>query len=479
MYLFDHIHMDPHLRETIFHRVLAISRVATLILGTVPLFATLWVARGPTEEIGRTGCLFVWRLYGGAGSLYHLLQWRHAQFLADILSGFIAIPVFLPLFGVAAFAVTFTWPINLTLGILLLLLLAARTFGGEEPDKAISQKHYQLACKAFSSAFLPVAFGMCGVFWMQLLFNVYDADSRTVRAYENRLGYLSARSKEWVDFSTPATVALAIGLIVLASLVPRLKPATRFLSFKALLEKVSAVVVCASSFTFFAQAPSKFVDWQESKRVQAQKRPAEKVSREAALQATYLIVKNLNQQDVVYYQRMFEQLNDTVPYADHARVVEALVAKRMSDTTSSKVPGPSKLEGTKEAQTLAQSGRMEQSLAVIKDLFCKSIGAISPEIGGLAGTFIEKLVDKEAERFFDRGIKPAIEKEVALAAQAEAKLRLKALSNKENAADDTESAQEEMMEIRTEIREETEKIREESYRREMEYRAEHPVKEAP
>jgi hypothetical protein len=142
-----------------------------------------------------------------------------------------------------------------------------------------------LLIEVVRAVLIPVAFGISGVMWLQLWINAFDTDSTTVRKIENTLAYISADAKSWVTFSIKATVGFAAGLLLLIVLVPHLRVATRALSVKNWAAKIAACLVTFSSFTFFSQTPFKFDDWQDSKRVQAEKRMKDDESGKVALPA--------------------------------------------------------------------------------------------------------------------------------------------------------------------------------------------------
>ena len=93
------------------------------------------------------------------------------------------------------------------------------------------------------------------------------------------------------------------------------------------------------------------------------------------------------------------------------------------------------------------------------------------------GNWTGEAVSQESDQLFARGIRPRIEQEAEQIAADIARQRLEVLASKEDSNRDAESEREEREHIRAELSFQGEEIRHETYRREMEYRAEHPVEE--
>lgn len=462
--IFDHY---PGVSHALFLAVLAVFQIATLAAGTLPVFVVLWLMGPPVEEVGKAVFRFVSSIYSWVGDPYQLIG--KGGIFGEIASGFIATPVVSTVALGTLFAVAWTWPLNITLGLILIILLVANLLD--------TFSHLEVVVSAIRSVFPPVALAMCGVLWMQLFFNMYDflhfgIDKSMVLVYENRLSYLSAKSKDWVDFSIPASIGLAASLLLLALLLPGLRPVTKLLSFRDAVAKASAILVCLSSFTFLSQVPSKLEDWKESRRIEAEKRVESKESEAVAVKAIYLIVRNMSPSNAAYYRRMVEELDDTVPYREHGRIIEGIVRTRMS--TASPFVAAAKLTGTNDVHALLNTESNEQAIDVIKDLFCRIIGAAHPEISGLAGKFIDELIDQESERIFDQEIKPKIEVDMDEVAVKEAQQGLQWLAVKNDASKDIDLVHKE---IRKELKEQEDKLRDEDYRREIKNMEERPVEE--
>ena len=458
--------------HSFFAHLFAGLKILMLLIALLPLFALCAITPEPARSVGRIVLPSVRTFCFWVLSLARFFQWKKAKFLGQVLSQFLGLLLVLLVFGPMVIALYLTWPVNLSLSLVLALLIADRLRSNRIP--LTNDRPYLAVTAVIRSVLLPVAFGLCGVFWMQLFLNTYDADSVNVRRFENYVAYVSAQSKNWISFSIPASVGFACGLMLLVLLLPRLRAATRLISLEGRLGKASACLVCFSSFTFFSQAPFRYQDWKEFKRIQAEKRPGDTGTNEAALDATYLVIKNLRANDISYYRIMFDELNDTVVYGDQGRIVEAIIKKRMAPTDSS-VSGESSIKQYQYPNQLTD-GRADQAMEVIQDLFCNLIGATTPEMKGLAGKFIEELVNQESEQLFERGIRPTLEQEAEQLGFTEASERLPSIESQESGSGDQETANE-ITDIRSELATHQEEIQQADYQDDVKSEAEHPVED--
>jgi hypothetical protein len=454
---------------------LTLSRIPLLFLGLLPLFALLWILGGAFSRFSKAVFLAVVRIYAWAFSLMELLDWQTASWIGEILSVFIALPFYFFFGGLLIAVLMMTWPINATLAVVLLVLITTAGLISDATKKGDEKSQYLLVLDVVRAAMAPIAFGMFGVFWMQLLVNVFDTDSDRIRKIENSLAYASAAAHDWVSFSIIGSVGLAAGLIVLVVLVPQLQAATRLLSLKSWGTKAAACLVCFSSFTFFSQVPYKYLDRQELKRIQAEKRTQDPESRKTALAEAYLIVKNLSVSDTQYYRGMFEEVNDTVSYGDQGQIIEAIAKSRVMSTSPEGKPRTLKVVTLPDNLfSKSKSGRKDQALEVIQDLFSTLIGAATPEIHGLAGKFIEEFVDQESERLFEKNIRSALNEgfdQIALEAAGE---KLAAMETQDI---DRNTQHSEIESIRSELIIAHQEISETTRKHEEQERAEHPVEE--
>jgi hypothetical protein len=270
---------------------------------------------------------------------------------------------------------------------------------------------------------------MFGVFWMQLLFNLYSFNETAIRQYENHLSYVTSASKSWLEFSTPASICLALSLVLLAFLVPSWKPASRTIGVKEWTGRITSMVACLGGFTFFSQVPTRYQDWKEQIRIEAIKRQESKESRELALKGINIAIQSLAGPDRTYYLRLFETVNSSADYRDHGRILEFLVANRSNEMASRQKAdsdGASNTGdhgGTPLAPLIVQNKGEEEQVEAIKNAFSEAIGAITPELKGIAGKFVEKWIDEESEvifvRFFLPGITADVEKVSSYVTQRE------------------------------------------------------------
>ncbi len=320
--------------EVAFDDALQAGKIAVLVVGIFPLFLIFWIAGDSTAAIGRPVCRFLWSSAVWIYSLQDLFQWPRVWpiWLARWASMTVALPFLLPFTFVVAFAIFDGWPINLSFAFVVGSCALAH-FAAE------SNGRYELIGKAGHSCLLPIAFGLWAVLWIQLFLNLFDEDSSVILKYENRVAYLSAKSKAWFDFSIPASIALAVCLILLAFIIPKLQPATRILSIKSFGTKAAALLACASSFTFLVQSPFKYQDLREARRIQAEKRRGGNQNTDkAAIYATTLAIRSLQLEDIRYYRSWFEEMSTSLPYREHGRVMESMVHKLLS----SNAPGTPK-----------------------------------------------------------------------------------------------------------------------------------------
>ncbi|HMF65656.1 MAG TPA: hypothetical protein VK608_16315 [Edaphobacter sp.] len=409
--------------------------------------------------------------------LPEMLDWQRASWIGELLAMALATPFYVFFFGLVVAAVWMTWPINSVLGIVLLMLAATRGLKSDALKKGDEKSHYVLVLDAIRATLVPMAFGMCGVFWMQLWFNAFDTDSNRVREIENRVAYASATAHDWVSFSIKGSVGLAVGLIVLIVWGPQLQTATRLLSLKSWISKVAACLVCVSGFTCFSQVPFKYQDWKELKRIQAETRTENPESKKIALAEAYLIVKNMSDSDANHYRYMFREVNDTVPYSDRGPLIEAIVKKQIATTADGH---KRRLEIATVPDNLfskSEGGRKDQALEVIQKLFTTLIGAATPEIHGLAGKFIEELVDQESERFFDQRIRPKLDEGLEQLALTAAKERLAEMETQNEDRADGSPQRSEIEIIRDELATARQEVDRADREHQEQYRAKHPMRD--
>jgi hypothetical protein len=283
-----------------------------------------------------------------------------------------------------------------------------------------------IVAEAVRAVLLPIAFGLALVCWMQVIFNLYDHDVRSIRLIENHIGYLSQQSEKWFNFSLPATIGLMVSLIAVSLVVPRWKAVTRASRTQTLLHAAAATVACASSFTFLAQAPFKIQDHQEAKRLEAERK--EQSSQGDIRLVTIVSVQHAlermtpeeHEQCRQGMREMLSKLNELAPYREHGRILEALAQRTVEVVAVDSSNSLAALE-KKTASEKPSSNRDEtllklqesELLAGVGSLFSNLVGAATPELKGIAGKFLESLVDKESEHFYEERIRPGLQARVA------------------------------------------------------------------
>jgi hypothetical protein len=232
-----------------------------------------------------------------------------------------------------------------------------------------------------------------------------------------------------VDLSLPSTIALTLSLMFVALLIPRLKPVTRGGKVLKYLHSISSVVACVSSFTFFAQVPFKYQDHVERRRIEAERKekPVRNDLRLVAAESLDRSLKKLTPDEKASireeYEAVFSEINDTVPYRDQGRILGAMAQHAVSaipnsqemadalDTMERKSGFNPEAEGadkTEDEQKDSSTGPNEELIAGLSAIFGELIGTAVPEFEGMSAKFIDSLVDKEADYYFDHHLKPVL-----------------------------------------------------------------------
>jgi hypothetical protein len=401
------------------HIVMAIGRFLVAALGIFVFLALFSFVDGTPRKLLTLltpfRYLFAWTVF--------LLDWT-ASIRNWALRGFAEMTL---LFLVVPFVAWFMkfWSLSapirwFLLGACALLVTCAYLRGTAGSPQRI------LVAEAVRAVFLPIAFGLALVCWMQVVFNLYDHNVLSIRLIENHIGYLSEQAEKWVNFSVPATISLTISLIALSLIAPRWKAVTRVSRGKTFLHAAAAVVACVASFTFLAQAPFKVQDHQETKRLEAERKQEGNrdnlrlLAMESVQQALEAMAPEQREQSREGMREMMSKLNELAPYRDHGRILEAMAQRTVEAGAADKSASLAALakrtgSGTGNAGQEAPlpKGAANELLTGVGSLFSDLVGAATPELQGMAGKFLESLVDKESDRFYEERIRPGLQTRLA------------------------------------------------------------------
>lgn len=379
---------------------------AVLVLGSVALVSGGWMTTSG-KKIFRD----IWR--GCRSSrLFKTAFYGESKLVSRIVSLALLFPIFLLTLLVIHDLMTKTWPLNLSV-LIVILALGTANWRAISSD---SREEPGFLGKIAAEVLMPIAFGLTGVLLLQLAFNSFDLTVGPVRHIENAIGYASDKSG-WLDFSPWSSICMTGGAIALGSLVPRWKVVSSFLSVKGAAHKIIAAITCLTSFTFFSQAPVRHFAKLDKVQIVAQRRAEAELqqSQSLAIQATGDALQNLTLDDRDYYRSMFEAVSSEVPYRYQRAFLSELVQQRINN-----VDMPGTLEQPELApseapqildnnQTKTHNVVRDQTIAGLKDMFSEFVGAFRPELKGIAGKFIEEFVSQASEKVFEEGIRPNAE----------------------------------------------------------------------
>ncbi len=308
----------------------------------------------------------------------------------------------------------------LLLGVCALLLTCAYLRDASQRPQRV------LVAQAVRAVCLPIAFGLALVCWMQVIFNLYDHNVLSIRLIENHIGYLSEQAEKWVNFSLPATISLTLSLIALSLIAPRWKAVTRVSRGKTFLHAAAAMVACVASFTFLAQVPFKFQDYQETKRLRAERKQEGNhadlrwLAMESVQHALLAMPPEQRANSREGMREMMSKLNELAPYREHGRILEAMAQRTV---TAAAADGSTSLDALKQTagsshasqgpESPLPKGAESELLTGVGSLFSDLVGAATPELQGMAGKFLESLVDKESDRFYEERIRPGLQTRLA------------------------------------------------------------------
>jgi hypothetical protein len=397
-------YMDvEHQLQTLAEVLLRIGRYALLCIGLIPIFAVFWVADGAFSEVSARALAISWKSVKGLFGLYELFPSMRPRIVGHTLGAYIALPILLPVILLGGLFIEFTWP---TIDVIaLLIVIAGGALKLKDDGSAERRSGLGVIADGIHKGLIPVTLGMCGVLLMQLVINVWDEDSETVRKYENNIGHLSEKAHHWTEFRFPSAIVLLCSLLVLSLAFPRWRPASHALRIKGIATQIAAGLLCISSYTFLSQVPFKYEDWKETKRLEVvYPRPkTDEDTRKAAVLATNIAVLNLLPEDRLYLRNLFSEISDVFPYREHKRAVRALLKPRLAKIRfeiTSPADRQLKLPDHPEGSQTA-----DQMLDSLEDFFCGALGLLAPDLRGIAQGFIDGIVESEASELFRRHIK--------------------------------------------------------------------------
>lgn len=302
----------------------------------------------------------------------------------------------------------------------------------------ISPSYYRtVVFGAISSVIYPITVGWACVVWMQVVFNLFDINTRSVRLFENHLGYVSFEATRWIDYLFPDSILFTLSLILVTFLNPKLQLVTRGENVKSAFHSAATILACISGFTFLSQVPFKYQDSQDRQRLEARRLKENSSNRDdlryLAAVSIQSSVSNMAEPTRSEARKeltqVFDEINDAAPYRYHSQIIEHLVAEQLgaaartnvqlSDTLASTekrdgfdvlAPGADNLlrEPVDLPNTL--SGQVWAGLGTV---FSQLVGHISPEGDGLGQKFLSALVDKEADYFYDHRVRPILKEHLS------------------------------------------------------------------
>jgi hypothetical protein len=482
---------------THYDQIILTGRIAVVALGPFTFIAMFLLVDGKPSSIALkvlAPLLGIGWIAMTAAERADLIPIRFLSFFAQVS---VYMLIWVPLVGwVSSYAST-SWPIIGYLGGVCLILVLM----GLARDKQIPPQSL-LVVNTIRGLLLPVGFGLTLVCWMQAIFNLFDQDVKSIGLTENHIGYLSEQAKAWIDFSPPSSLALMLSLMFITLLVPKLKAVTRVNKAKKAFHAVAAVVACVSSFTFFAQAPFKYQDHQETKRVKAEreKNADRNDLRLVAVQSVQRSLQEMTPEDRdrcrERFKEMFSEINELVPYREHGRLIEAMaqhtleVAPDSADISSTlftleKKAGFDPTAPGSDAIIRKpgdpNSRPDDELLAGVGAIFGDLLGAASPEMKGMAGKFIDSLIDKEADFFFDTHIRPILKTHLDDILPITSMFSTALIANRFRGEASTENVRGDLAvekdEVRKEVKKEEERVAEENRIREAS--APHEIRARP
>jgi hypothetical protein len=390
--------------------LIAAEPIATMLLGALVFVATASVSGGRMTDLGKAIFSAIWYCCRPIVPLFRAFDDN-----VNLVGRIVAYAVLFPILVFTIFAghefVTKTWPVSLSVLIVLLLLGIANWRAVFED----SHKEPGLFGKVVGEVLVPIAFGLSGVLCLQLAFNLFDIDVERIRRIENAIGYASDKAG-WLDFSPWSSVCMTGGVLVLGLFASQWKIVSSYLSLKSVTHKAVAVIAFLSAFTFFSQVPVRH--FSSLIRVQIEARSRSKgnaePSQSLAIQAIGEAMQELTPEDRAYYRGLFEAVDIEVPYRYQRGFLSEQVRQKINradlhDTLvqTSAVLTPTR-PSKKSAKDKPATRRIlrDESLAGLQDMFSEIVGAFSPEIKGFEGKFVEEFVDQVSDKIFDEGIRP-------------------------------------------------------------------------
>jgi hypothetical protein len=390
--------------------LIAAEPVVTMLLGVLVFVATASVSGGRMTDLGKSIFSAIWYCCRPVASLFRAFS-DDVNLVVRILSYAVLFPILV--FAVVAGHdfVTKTWPVNLSVLIVLLLLGIANWQAVFED----SHKEPALLGKVIAGVLGPMAFGLTGVLCLQLAFNLFDMDMDRIRHVENAIGYASDKSG-WLDFSPWSSVCMTGGVIILGLFTARWKTVSSYLSVKSVTHKAIAAITCLASFTFFSQVPVRHFSSLDNVQTVAQRRSGknEQQSKSLVIQATGEAMRKLTPEDRAYYGGLFEAVDAEVPYRYQRAFLSDWVQKRLSrvdlhgarEQISTASTPTNQSKKSDEDKTATPRTVRDESLAGLQDMFSEIVGLFRPEFRGIAGKFTEELVDQISDKIFAEGIRP-------------------------------------------------------------------------
>jgi hypothetical protein len=119
-------------------------------------------------------------------------------------------------------------------------------------------------------------------------------------------------------------------------------------------------------------------------------------------------------------REMLSKLNELAPYREHGRILEALAQRTVETVAADSSSSPAALERKADSEKQSSNSddtllklRESELLAGVGSLFSNLVGAATPELKGMAGKFLESLVDKESDHFYEERIRPGLQTRIA------------------------------------------------------------------
>jgi hypothetical protein len=178
-----------------------VLEIGERVVWLLPFFMILGFARGGAGGVGRRVCLSVVRWVRMVSQVlqtenraFLFIEWPHATWLSDAvnltMTFWVMVALYVPVMSIVR-ALADTWPLNLALGIAILLLFGAHRLPGQEDaegHESGSRPLPSVLTGLLQVVLLAAALGVYGVLTLELLLGALHAGSQPAQACANHPG---------------------------------------------------------------------------------------------------------------------------------------------------------------------------------------------------------------------------------------------------------------------------------------------------